>query len=59
MNKAYKRVKANKGSHGIDGMTVDELLQYLKRNMEQKFRQSLLEGRYKPQSSKKGRNTKT
>lgn len=23
MNNAYKRVKANKGSHGIDGMTVD------------------------------------
>ena len=30
MNKAYKRVKANKGSHGIDGLTVDELLQHLK-----------------------------
>ncbi len=31
MNKAYKRVKSNKGSHGIDGMTVDELLQFLKK----------------------------
>ncbi len=30
MNNAYKRVKANKESHDIDGMTVDELLQYLK-----------------------------
>ena len=30
MNKAYKRVKANKGSHGIDRLTVDELLQHLK-----------------------------
>ena len=27
MNRAYKRVKGNKGSHGVDGMTVDELLQ--------------------------------
>ena len=35
MNKAYKRVKANKrGSHGIDGMTVDELLQFLKGKRE-------------------------
>nr|MBK5234730.1 hypothetical protein [Clostridium sp.] len=47
MNKAYKRVKANKGSHGIDGMTVDELLQYLKEH-GQELRQSLLESRYRP-----------
>lgn len=47
MNKAYKRVKANKGSHGIDGMTVDELLQYLKEH-GQELRQSLLKSRYKP-----------
>lgn len=48
LNDAYKRVKANKGSHGIDGMTVDELLQYLKEH-GQELRQSLLKGRYKPQ----------
>lgn len=48
MNNAYKRVKANKGSHGIDGMTVDELLQYLKEH-GQELRQSLLESRYRPQ----------
>jgi len=30
LNTAYKRVMANWGSHGIDGMTVDELLPYLK-----------------------------
>lgn len=48
MNSAYKRVKANKGSHGIDGMTVDELLQYLKEH-GQGLRQTLLEGRYIPQ----------
>lgn len=34
MNQAFKRVKANKGSHGIDGMKVDEFLQYLKENGE-------------------------
>ena len=48
MNNAYKRVKANKGSHGVDGMTVDELLQHLKQH-GQELRQSLLQGRYRPQ----------
>lgn len=48
LNNAYKRVKANKGSHGIDGMKVDELLQYLKEH-GQELRQSLMEERYKPQ----------
>ena len=48
MNNAYKRVKANKGSHGVDSMTVDELLQYLKEH-GQELRQSLLKGRYRPQ----------
>jgi RNA-directed DNA polymerase len=47
MNLAYKKVKTNKGSHGIDGMTVDELLQFLKENGNQ-IMQSILEGKYKP-----------
>lgn len=47
LNAAYKRVKANKGSHGVDGMTVDELLQYLKQNSNL-IRQSILEGTYSP-----------
>jgi len=47
LNEAFKRVKANKGSHGIDGMKVDELLHYLKENGAS-LRQSLLEGSYKP-----------
>ena len=29
---ALQRVKANKGSPGVDGMTVDELLEYLKQH---------------------------
>lgn len=47
MNLAYKRVKANKGSHGVDGMAVGELLSYLKQNGEL-IRQALLKGAYRP-----------
>jgi RNA-directed DNA polymerase len=47
LNEAYKRVKRNKGSHGVDGMTVDELLEYLKRNGCQ-LRKDLLEESYTP-----------
>ena len=45
---AYKRVVANKGSHGIDGMSVDELLPYLKENFSTLV-SNLLEGKYEPQ----------
>lgn len=47
MNRAYKRVKANKGSHGVDGMTVDELLQHLKQNGSQLI-ESIRNGEYRP-----------
>jgi group II intron reverse transcriptase/maturase len=47
MNYAYKRVKSNKGAHGVDGMKVDELLQYLKENGDQ-LRQSILDGKHRP-----------
>lgn len=47
LNKAFKKVKSNKGAHGIDGMEVDELLQYLKENGDQ-LRQSILDGKYRP-----------
>ena len=45
---AYKKVAANKGSHGIDGMRVDELLPCLKENYET-LKANLLTGKYKPQ----------
>ena len=48
MNQAYRRVKENKGSHGVDGMSVNELLPYLKQNGAI-IRQSILEGTYRPQ----------
>ena len=47
LNKAYKRVKSNKGSGGIDGMQVDGLLPYLKENQETLIRE-IREGKYKP-----------
>ena len=45
---AFKRVKSNKGSPGIDGMTVDELPAYLKEHWPA-IREQLLSGTYKPQ----------
>ena len=47
LNKAYKQVKSNKGSGGIDGMQVDELLPYLRENQET-LNQKIRDGRYKP-----------
>lgn len=46
--KALKRVKQNKGSPGIDGMTVDELPAHLNANWGA-IRASLLDGTYRPQ----------
>ena len=47
LNKAYKRVKSNKGAGGTDGMQVDELLPYLKENQDILIQQ-IRNGRYKP-----------
>jgi len=47
LNRAYKKVKANKGKPGIDGMTLDELLPFLKENGE-RIRQAIMEGTYSP-----------
>ena len=49
MNLAFKRVKANKGASGIDNMSVDELLQYLKENGEQ-IKESIRKGEYNPKA---------
>jgi RNA-directed DNA polymerase len=49
LRQALKRVKANKGSPGIDGMTVEELPAYLRANWE-RLRAQLLDGTYQPQS---------
>ena len=48
LNRAYKRVKANGGSAGVDGMTVDDLLGWIAANREALIA-SLLDGSYQPQ----------
>lgn len=47
MNRAYKRVKSNKGKPGIDGMTVDELRPFLEKNGDQ-IKKAIMEGTYIP-----------
>jgi len=49
MNKAYENVKRNKGSHGIDGLTLDMLLEYLKEHGA-KLREDILGGVYSPKA---------
>jgi len=47
LNMAYKKVKANKGAGGVDGMQVDELLPYLKQHGDELVQQ-IREGKFKP-----------
>ena len=47
LNNAYKRVKANKGAPGVDGMTVEEALPWLKEH-GQELKESIRSGKYKP-----------
>jgi RNA-directed DNA polymerase len=48
LNRAYQKVKGNKGSPGVDGMMVDELLPLLKRQ-EAELKQQIRSGEYQPQ----------
>ena len=48
LNKAWKRVKANKGSPGIDGMPVEALHEYLMMHGSELV-ESIKAGRYQPQ----------
>ncbi len=49
---ALARVKANKGTAGMDGMTVQQLPEYLKQHWPA-IREQLLSGTYKPQPVKR------
>ena len=50
--RALQRVKANKGSAGIDGMTVEELPGYLTQHWPA-IREQLLSGTYRPQAARR------
>ncbi len=52
LNQAYLKVKRNGGSAGIDGMTVEEMLPYLKENREELLK-ALRSGTYKPKAVKR------
>jgi RNA-directed DNA polymerase len=48
LNRAYARVKANKGSPGVDGMSVNQLGAWIKLHKHELIA-SLLDGSYQPQ----------
>jgi retron-type reverse transcriptase len=47
MQAAWKRVKANKGAAGVDGMSIDAFLDFARDEWE-KIRKELLAGAYQP-----------
>jgi len=48
LNRAYKRVRANKGAPGIDGMTIEDALPWLREHRDELL-ESIRQGKYKPQ----------
>src|ERR1700735_1945766 len=52
LKEALRRVKANQGSAGVDGMTVNELPEFLKQHWPA-IREQLLSGTYKPEPVKR------
>jgi RNA-directed DNA polymerase len=48
LRQAWKRVKANKGAPGVDGMTREDFPAYARKHWP-RIRQSLLDGTYQPQ----------
>ena len=52
LNKAYKRVYQNKGTSGVDGVTVEEIAEYIKDNKEIIINQ-IRRRKYKPQPVRK------
>ena len=47
LNRAYERVKSNHGAPGVDGMTVEQALPWL-REHKGELLQSIREGKYTP-----------
>ncbi len=51
MKKAYEQVIRNKGSAGVDGMTVNELKPHLQKRW-QEIKEAIRQGKYRPQAVK-------
>ena len=47
LNRAYKRVKANKGAPGVDGMTIEEAFQWIKEHNHE-LTEQIRKGHYTP-----------
>jgi len=47
MAAAWKRVKANKGSAGVDGLTIEQTIEFLKEHWP-RIRQEITDGTYQP-----------
>ena len=52
LNRAFKRVKANKGAPGVDGMTIDEAFKWLKEH-NRELVDRIRRGKYTPQPVKR------
>ena len=52
LERAWKRVKRNKGSPGVDGMTIDDAKAFLRQHWPN-IRSLLLDGNYRPQPVKR------
>ena len=48
MNRAYRKVKANKGAAGVDGVSIERLPAHIREHKEE-FLEELLAGSYKPE----------
>ena len=48
MNRAYRKVKANKGAAGVDGISIERLPTYIREHKEE-FLVELLDGSYQPE----------
>ncbi len=52
LQRAWKRVKANKGAVGVDGLDIEQTAQVIRQRWPE-IRQALLQGRYRPSPLRK------
>ena len=56
--RAFKRVKANKGAPGVDGMTIEEAIPWLNENYKA-MTDRIRKGKYTPEAGTPGRDSET